>query len=59
MFTKPPAIKSPSNRHPIHSKDVQKQKNKTSSNSPKTLPKPNPLKITSNPKQLHQLSPKN
>lgn len=59
MFTKPPALKSPSIRQPTYSKDVQKQKNKTSSFTPKSLPKPNSLKITSNPKPLHQMPPKN
>lgn len=59
MFTKPPASKSPSIRQPPYSKDVQKQKNKTSPTTPKSLPKPNSLKITSNPKPLHQMSPKN
>ncbi|KAL4103315.1 hypothetical protein QTP88_018692 [Uroleucon formosanum] len=59
MFTKPPALKSPSIRQPPYSKDVQKQKNKTSPTTPKNLPKPNSLKITSNPKPLHQMLPKN
>ncbi|KAL4090518.1 hypothetical protein QTP88_025336 [Uroleucon formosanum] len=59
MFTKPPALKSPSIRQPPYSKDVQKQKNKTSPTTPKSLPKPNSLKITSNPKPLHQMLPKN
>ncbi|KAF0709691.1 DNA replication licensing factor MCM4-like [Aphis craccivora] len=59
MFTKPPALKSPSIRQPTYSKDVQKQKNKTSPTTPTSLPKPNSLKITSNPKPIHQISPKN
>lgn len=61
MFTKPPALKSPSIRQPINSNHVQNQKNKTPPTTPKTKtkPKPNPLKITSNPKPLHQSLPKN
>ncbi|KAL4148404.1 hypothetical protein QTP88_002657 [Uroleucon formosanum] len=59
MFTKPPTLKSPSIRQPPYSKDVQKRENKTSPTTPKSLPKPNSLKITSNPKPLHQMLPKN
>ena len=59
MFTKPQASKSPSILQPPYSKDVQKQKNKTSPTTPKNIPKPNSLKITSNPKPLLQMSPKN
>ncbi|VVC38955.1 Hypothetical protein CINCED_3A002733 [Cinara cedri] len=56
---KPPALKSLSICQPVQSNNAQKQKNKTSPNiTPKTSPKPNPLRTTSSPSPLQQSSSK-
>jgi len=56
MFTKPPPLKDPSF---VNQFNQTMYKNKKIKHHQLLHPKPNTLKTTSNPKPLHQSSPKN